>query len=154
MGVPPSVLQVGNGATDASGNATITFDKEFTVAPKVFLQGLDAGAKGIVLDVVSISTTQVTVKARKVTGLSHVHSQNNVGSTGSASGTTSSHAGHYHDLYGGTMGVSMVKTKTAGSHTHTYSTVIAHVHTNPNTNSTGTDATVLAIDFNWLAVLI
>lgn len=62
-------LQRGSDSTDASGDATVTFLTAFAAAPLVFLQGVDAGAKGIVLDVVSKSATQVVVKARKVTGI-------------------------------------------------------------------------------------
>jgi hypothetical protein len=81
-------FQVGAGTTDASGDATVTFPVVFSSAPKVFLQGVDASARGIVLDVVSVSTTQVVVKARKTTGLTsgagsaHTHSQ---GATGGGS---------------------------------------------------------------------
>ena len=64
-------IQVGSGTTDAAGDATVTFPGGFTFSstPKVFLQGVDAAAKGIVLDVVSKTVAGFTVKARKVTGL-------------------------------------------------------------------------------------
>lgn len=63
------IPQRGSDTTDGGGDATVTFPVEFAAPPLVFLQGVDAGAKGIVLDVVSKTTTQAVVKARKVTGI-------------------------------------------------------------------------------------
>jgi hypothetical protein len=73
-------IQTGSSQTDTSGNASITFTTPFPTTPKVFVQGKDANAEGIVIDIVSVSQTGFTVKARKVTGIttsssgSHSHS--------------------------------------------------------------------------------
>ena len=78
-------MQAGSGATDASGDASVTFPHTFTSVPKVFLQGVDASARGIVLDVVSKSATGFTAKARKATGLPTDYGLINMGYyTGSA----------------------------------------------------------------------
>jgi len=67
------IAEKGSDATDGSGDCTVVFDEEFAEIPLVFLQAVDAVAKGIVLDVVSKSTTQFVVKARKVTGMPNQH---------------------------------------------------------------------------------
>jgi len=68
-GISPAVITKGSDVTDASGNCTVIFDDEFDEIPYVWLQGLDAAGKGLVIDVVSRSTTQFVVKARKVTSV-------------------------------------------------------------------------------------
>jgi hypothetical protein len=88
--------QKGTGTTNASGDASITFPVAFDTAPLVFLQGKDASARGIVLDVVSVTTTGFTVKARKTTGITtgsagaHTHSFTPSGSISSVSAGTPS----------------------------------------------------------------
>jgi len=90
-------IQTGSSTTDTSGNASITFTTPFPTTPKVFVQGKDASARGIVIDIVSVSQTGFTVKARKVTGI-----------------TTSSSGSHSHSFTpSGTIA-------TAGAHSHTY----------------------------------
>lgn len=102
-------LQKGSDSTDANGNATVNFPTVYATTPFVFLQGVDAGAKGIVLDVVSKSTTQFVVKARKVTGITsgsgsaHSHSFSDSFTTssvsaGTPSGTISEVAAHAHSV--------------------------------------------------------
>jgi len=111
----------GTGQTDASGNATITFPIAFPSPPLVFVHAVDANARGIVIDVVSVSTTGFTVKARKVTGITsgsagdHYHSFTPSGSIGSA-------GDHYHSFTpSGSIGY-------AGGHSHTISAVSDHSH--------------------------
>jgi hypothetical protein len=89
--------QKGTGTTNTNGDATITFPTAFDSTPLVFVQAKDASARGIVLDVVSVSTTQFTVKARKVTGI-----------------TTSSSGSHSHSF------TPSGSISSAGSHSHTY----------------------------------
>ena len=103
----------GTGTTDANGDASITFPVEFTTPPLVFLQSKDASARGIVLDVVSVTTTGFTVKARKVTGIttssagSHTHSF-------TPSGSISTAGAHSHSFTpSGTI-------SNAGSHSHSF----------------------------------
>jgi hypothetical protein len=112
---------IGTGQTDASGNATITFSTAFPSTPLVFVQAVDPNAQGIVIDVVSVSTTGFTVKARKVTGITsgsagdHYHSFTPSGSIGSA-------GDHYHSFTpSGSIGY-------AGGHSHTISAVSDHSH--------------------------
>jgi hypothetical protein len=109
-------LQRGSGTTDINGDATITFPAAFNSTPLIFLQGRDAGARGIVLDVVSKSTTQFVVKARKVTGIT--------------SGTSGSHT-HTFTPSGSISSVS------AGTPSGSISSVSDHTHSNPNTSTTG-----------------
>lgn len=111
-------LQVGSGTTDASGDASVTFPKPYSSAPKVFLQGVDASSRGIVLDVVSKTATGFTVKARKVTGLP----------TGSALKGM-----HYHTASAVT-GIPTSTGSALGSHSHT---VDPHNHSigSPSTTS-------------------
>jgi hypothetical protein len=112
---PPAVdFQAGSGATDASGEATVTFPRPFSSVPKVFLQGVDTSARGIVLDVVSKTTTGFTVKARKITG---VNSGGGVSTVDPAVGGVA-YTHNYSDpehTHGGT-------TSSGGvDHTHSYS---------------------------------
>lgn len=111
----------GTGQTDANGNATITFPIAFPSPPLVFVHAVDSNARGIVIDVVSVSTTGFTVKARKVTGITsgsagdHYHSFTPSGSIGSA-------GDHYHSFTpSGSIGY-------AGGHSHTISAVSDHSH--------------------------
>lgn len=112
-------IQRGSETTDASGDKTVTFPTPYAVAPLVFLQGVDAGAKGIVLDVVSKSATQFVVKARKVTGIT------------SGSGTAHSHS--FSDSFN-TSYVSAgtptgtISSMSAGTPSGTISTVPDHHH--------------------------
>lgn len=143
-------LQVGTGTTNGEGDATITFPTAFSAVPKVFLQGVDAGSKGIVLDVVSVSTSQAVVKARQTTGL-----------------TSGSRAAHSHTAFTtgsgvlATINVAVRVTRGSGTvmgdigapsgsaifnKTCTTSSDNAHAH--------AVSATVLATNFNWLAVLV
>lgn len=106
-------IQAGSGTTDALGDATVAFPGgfAFSAVPKVLLQGVDATARGVVLDVVSKSTTGFSVKARKVTGVDS----------------------------GG--GVSTIDPAVGGvAYTHSYSDP-GHTHTNPSTGSGGVDHT-------------
>jgi len=128
---------IGTGQTDANGNATITFSTAFPSTPLVFVQAVDPNARGIVIDVVSVSTTGFTVKARKVTGITsdsagdHYHSFTPSGSIGSAgdhyhsftpSGSIGSAGDHYHSFTpSGSIG-------SAGGHSHTISAVSNHSH--------------------------
>ena len=90
-------IQTGSYTTDTNGNATITFTTPFPTTPKVLVQGKDANAKGIIVDIVSVSQTSFTVKARKATGIttsttgSHSHSF-------TPSGTISSAGSHSHSF--------------------------------------------------------
>lgn len=131
-------IQMGSGATDAAGDATVTFPGGFVFSstPKVFLQGVDAAAKGIVLDVVSKTVAGFTVKARKVTG---INSGGAVGSIDPAVGgsaytwgladpghthtnpNTSSVGGHTHSIGSPSTG-SFVYSGTDPGHTHTGTT--------------------------------
>jgi hypothetical protein len=118
----------GTGQTDANGNATITFPIAFPSPPLVFVHAVDANARGIVIDVVSVSTTGFTVKARKVTGITsgsagdHYHSFTPSGSIGSA-------GDHYHSFTpSGSIGY-------AGGHSHTISAVSDHSHSFSATTS-------------------
>jgi hypothetical protein len=154
-------MQAGAASTDASGNATVAFPEPFSTVPKVFLQGVDASARGIVLDVVSVSATGFSVKARKVTGMGtgsagdHFHSVGVSGTTGTASAyldaitsitTGTCPAGHANCVV-----TSYASTPVADSvHTHSCSwtnytgTTGAHTH--------GVDAPALSVSFYWLAV--
>jgi len=102
---PTSITEKGSDTTDGSGDCTVTFDEEFDDVPLVFLQGRDAAAKGIVLDVVSKSTTQFVVKARKVTGITSQAKSagtpagtNTQVSGGTPSGTVGNESSHTHAL--------------------------------------------------------
>jgi hypothetical protein len=144
----------GTGQTDANGDATITFPIAFPSPPLVFVHAIDANARGIVIDVVSVSTTGFTVKARKVTGITsgsagdHYHSFTPSGSIGSAgdhyhsftpSGSIGSAGDHYHSFTpSGSIG-------NAGGHSHTISAVSDHSHSFSATSG-GPSSTWLAID--------
>lgn len=138
-------MQMGATVTDASGNKTVTFSKAFPSTPKVFLQGVDAAAKGIVLDVVSVSTTQAVIKARKITeitsGAANAHRHNLKQATGSSGDLLDTIKAF--SAIGGGGGFIQVGTSTDEFYSDE---VAAHGHS--------VNAPVLAIDFNWLAVLI
>lgn len=74
-GIDPTILQAGSGTLDATGAATITFPVPFPagVTPKVFVSSQDANNSGVVLDITAKSNTGFTVKARKVTAMTHDH---------------------------------------------------------------------------------
>jgi hypothetical protein len=142
----PALWQVGTGTTNGTGDATITFPTAFGSAPKVFLQGVDAAAKGIVLDIVSVSTTQVVVKARQVTAItsgssgSHTHT---AFTTGPSAAYTPTEACVLTSGAGATL-YRYAMDPSGASKTCTTSTDGAHTHS--------VDGPVLAIGFNWLAV--
>lgn len=121
-------IQRGSETTDASGDKTVTFPTAFDATPLVFLQGVDAGAKGIVLDVVSKSATQFVVKARKVTGIT------------SGSGTAHSHS--FSDSFN-TSYVSAgtpsgtISSVSAGTPSGTINEVGSHRHTHLPTGTLG-----------------
>ncbi|TDA33204.1 MAG: hypothetical protein DSO04_01070, partial [Hadesarchaea archaeon] len=102
-------MQAGRVLTGTDGTATVTFPEPFSRVPKVFLQGVDQYGRGIVVDLVSVSETGFTLKARQtaapptgsfLTGLSY--------STGSFV-TGGSDPGHSH---------SNPSTDSAGDHKH------------------------------------
>lgn len=151
-------IQRGSGATDALGDAAITFLRApYPSTPVVFLQAVDAAAKGIVLDVVSKSATGFTVKARKVTGLPtgqalkgmHYTTASAVTSTTATGSALGSHShtvdSHTHSIAAATTGTFV-----------TGGTDPGHTHTNPNTGSAGDhihqlSATVASISDGALA---
>ncbi|GAI87352.1 unnamed protein product, partial [marine sediment metagenome] len=114
-------IQVGSGATDAAGDATVTFPGGFTFSstPKVFLQGLDAAAKGIVLDVVSKTVTGFAVKARKVTGVDSGGAVGTVTPIGTAYLWGVDDPGHHH-TNPATGGPSTTATVASSTHTHSF----------------------------------
>jgi len=133
----------GSATTDAAGEATVTFARPFTRPPRVFLNSIDAAAKGIVLDVVSVSTTGFTVKARQTTGLtsgavgdhSHFISTGVYGPVTAFSPTylVKDHAGSITEWAArGEWGA--VGSESTGGHAH------------------AVDASPLAVDFAWLAI--
>lgn len=67
--VGSSDYQVGTATTESDGTKTVTFPTPFKTAPRVFIQGCDGSGRGIVIDLVNISSTQFVVKARKVTSI-------------------------------------------------------------------------------------
>lgn len=143
------ILQVGDGSTDVNGDASITFSSEFSSTPKVFVSSQDASARGIVLDVVSVSTTGFTVKARQTTSLTTSSASNHQHVAFTKATGTSLSPTSYHKITSGdgtwsegyladaTIGASRTcYTSAAGSHSHTV------------------NASVLSIDFDWLAICL
>ena len=125
-------LQKGSDTTNAAGDVTVTFPNAFAVAPLVFLQGVDAGSKGIVLDVVSKSTTQVVVKARQVTGITsgtepvHSHSFSDgftvsAVSAGTPSGTVTNHRHSFSDGFTVSSESAGTPSGTVSNHRHSFS---------------------------------
>jgi hypothetical protein len=58
-------MQAGRVLTGSDGTATVTFPEPFGTTPKVFLQGVDSLGRGIAVDLVSVSTTGFSIKARQ-----------------------------------------------------------------------------------------
>lgn len=170
--VPTGITEKGSDTTDGSGDCTVTFDEEFDDVPLVFLQGRDAAAKGIVLDIVSKSTTQFVVKARKVTGVAFVGAgSTSSDSAGTPSGSISntivslsyqlSYVGgyttgvqggsgdtHYHGFTNAA--VDLAHDHPAHDHTFTGDALATHYH---SVTTAGTmNATALAANFDWLAI--
>jgi hypothetical protein len=155
-------IQTGSSQTDTSGNATITFTTPFPTTPKVLIQGKDANAEGIIVDIVSVSQTGFTVKARKATGIttsttgSHSHSFTPSGTIGTPSAYTdvtdfitwqNCPSGHVNCQLSGTTLINVA----TYDHTHTFTGASG------STGSTGShshtvDAPVLQIGFDWVAV--
>lgn len=167
-------LQKGSDTTNAAGDVTVTFPNAFAVAPLVFLQGVDAGAKGIVLDVVSKSTTQVVVKARQVTGITsgtepvHSHSFSDgftvsAVSAGTPSGTVTNHRHSFSDGFTVSSESAGTPSGTVSNHRHSFSdsfntayvsagtpsgSVSSHNHTNPSTaGPSSTKFAVVGLNF-------
>jgi len=148
--LPTSELQAGSSTTATDGTKSITFDEEFSAIPKVFVQPRDADAKGIVIDITSVSTTGFSVKARKVTGVdsdskgSHKHVSFKTGDliTGLTlvDGVPIAHGdgteAFRHLGCGDDPANKTVNTDEAGSHFHS------------------TSAPTLQVDFDWLAIKV
>jgi hypothetical protein len=153
-------MQAGVATTNASGDATVTFPTPFESAPYVLLQSLDTEAKGIVLDIVSRSTTQVVVKARKATGITSgaggVHQHDAAGSH--------QHVvlKHYMDVGDSALDQMLIggsgatdprfKVSRHASRADVLSdTVAAHQHPAVADHSHSVDAPVLTVNFIWVA---
>lgn len=128
-------IQVGSGTTDASGDATVSFPNPYPSAPFVFLQAVDAAARGIVLDVVSKSAMGFTVKARKVTGLptdtaiKDVHYYTASAVTSISATTGSGGVSHSHD-YSGSSTTGVPSATTAVMDGYYYTSVVTGVDAN------------------------
>jgi len=178
--IRPEVMQVGSGRTSSTGDATITFPKPFPSPPKVFLQGLDASTRGIVLDVYDVTTTGFKVKARKVTGIStstvgdHTHTNPSTSTAGAHK-----HRSLYRDYWGYISTPAQVRIVNVwgGDMTSPQSVIFTdfpyypssgywytsehgdHSHTVGPTGSAGAhshtaDSPTLEVDFFWLAVAL
>jgi hypothetical protein len=144
--VPVPTIQAGVATTDANGDKTVTFPTPFPSTPYVVLQGLDASAKGIVLDIVSRSASQVVVKARKTTGIT------------SGAGGAHQHVvlKHYADVGDSTIDQRMIGG--SGATDPSFGVVRYASRGDVLSDTTGShshsvDAPVLAVDFIWVAIL-
>lgn len=133
-------IQMGAGSTDGSGDATITFPTSFASTPKVFLQGKDASAKGIVLDIVSKDVNGFVVKARKITDVS--------------SGGAHSHIALkvYGAIADSTLDTEYIGGSDSGGRFGAFKRMDGDLPTSTN-GAHSHSAIVLAADFDWLAMV-
>jgi hypothetical protein len=166
-------MQAGRVLTGSDGTATVTFPEPFGTTPKVFLQGVDSFGRGIVVDLVSVSETGFTMKARVVTAIpsdtvanhshsiildgAHVHKAASGGSTLGWTTPAYRRPLYLYSSAGGTVGVGdLVRgseaasedyyTLGAGTHSHGGSTGSAGGHSHSST------APAISIYVDWLAV--
>jgi len=146
---PPVAPRIdrGSATTDATGDATVTFVRPFKTSPIVFLQGIDSAAKGIVLDVTSVSTTGFTVKARKTTGITSGSAGDHVHSTIKALvGSVRDPTFEYRLRTYASDGIG------DGEELLSYFSTVGHYTSKTGVHSHTVNAPVLAVDFNWLAI--
>jgi hypothetical protein len=128
------ITQKGSTSTDANGDKTVTFSTAFGSTPLVFVQAVDASARGIIIDVVSKSTSNFVVKARSASAIgSHKHLIGNIGAQADFTMSVANESAHTHSSVG-TSGVDNA------DHTHTAvgtSGVQSADHTHSSVGNTG-----------------